>query len=802
MIAVFSAAVCGVSCSEGLQRDFPLVKLGAGEKEYLMEIDGGAVNIPVYSNGPYHLEITSSDSDWLRLTLPSNRSANGYIRAECDFNDSFRRQVIFTLCSDVDSRRDTVVFRQKGFKTARLAIDNRSLLTKGAGGEESFSLNTNIPSDQIAKLVTYSSGDESGQGWITDISLAEGGDGTCSIKLTTEPNPDELAPRTAQIRLEFVDGWGERISLPLNVIQRTSLETVGTPVTMDQLKYEIVKDGSAIDSYVIVEGIVVSSKQNRNAGENKQVTSVSIDYSYDQRTIYLEAEDGSQGICLVTSTEEDNQVNLYDHIQVLLYGTAPTLSEDPEFLVINGVKSGMFVSALSGQPFDVPVKERSIRDLTDEDIFTYVKLKDVEIPMRKGDLMPVNEGYTIAAAGHRLDKFPRLIRDINGDDMYLYTNSTCQFRNDGTILPYGSGSISGVIVHERFPHFEWENQAELEDMEYEPTLGRIGTYQIRPQIKDDIWKEMKADVEDSFSKLLVEYRFWNPDKQRGVCLPTYGTNGWFTHTYQTKYTGVASKNYTGDSFDQHFFPSIGFDYLGPKGKKENYLFGKHVGNENGLGIVLDPSKERWNPSMESLVDMSDPSHPQWCGPHATDPTCYMTPDEYISINYYNNSAANVGKGLVPEGCYTTFSSDYWWDYETGRPYGWLLNFSTAGISATSLSLQIAQLNTCQSFYTPRYWKLEWSVTDDQNDNNWREIAQYTVPDISVWSMPLYHSVVGFKQMNFALPAEMLGKDNVYIRLSPRSDVCSSGADYADARLRDADNNAHTSSISYIAVRYN
>ena len=802
-IIAFAALLGAVlSCADRHDVDIPLVKLGAGEKEFLLDETGGVLNIPVYSNGPYHLEMITTDNDWLKLTLPSDLSSNGYIRAECDFNESFRRQVILSLCSDVDTRCDTVVIRQKGHKATVLSSLNRSLMTRGAGGEEAFEILTNIPSSQIESSITYTVEGESGSDWIKDFSIAEKDAEKCEIKMVTEPNPSEEAPRTAQIRLRFTDGWGEKVSLLLNVIQRTSSETYGTVISMDELKYEVAESGKRLDKYVIVEGIVVSSKEFRNAGENTQSSGVTIDYSCDQRTVYLESEDGSQGICLITTTVDENQLNLYDHVQVLLYDTMPVLNEDPFFLTISDVRYSMILSQRAGEAFDVPVKEKYIRDLTDDDIFTYVKLKDVEIPVRKGDLMPVNEGYTIAANGHRLSKYPRLLRDINGDDMYLYTNSTCRFRNDGDILPYGSGSISGVVVHERFPRFEWENRADILDMETNPKLGRIGTYQIRPQLKSDIWGNMKGNVEESFSKILTEYRYWNPDKAQGVCRPTYGHNGWFTHTYQAKYTGSASKDFTEEDFGQHFSTAISFEYLGPKGKSEKFYFGKHVGNENGLGIVLDPSKESWNPQMDALVDViTDPAHPIWCGPNATDPSCYITSGEYISINYHN-AADNIGKGLVPPSCYVSFAADSWWDYERGKPYSWLLNFSTLGISASSLSLQLAQLNMSQSYYTPRFWKIEWSETDDQNDYNWHEIAQYTVPDICVWSTPLDHSSPGAKQMNFALPLEMLNKENVYIRISPSSDLCSSGADYADTRLNMSEGNAHTSTLTYIAVRYN
>lgn len=801
LILLFAVTATAFACSQGLEKEYPLVKLGAGEKTFTMEVDGGVVNIPVYSNGDYHLEHITGQTDWLTLTPPSKMSGNGYIHAECDFNDSFRRQVVFALCSDVDRRRDTVVFRQKGLKEALLTTENRSMLLKGAGGEESFGITTNIPSGSIEQVITYTtSGSVVSPEWIKSVTITDSQEDSRQIIISADPNPDQEVPRSAKIRLRFTDEWGEPVSLQLNVIQRTALEKVGTVISLDELKDEVVKSGEPIESYVIVEGIVVSSKANRNAGDNEQLTPSTIDYTLDQRTIYLEALDGSQGICLVTNTVDDNQAQLYDHVQVLLFDTVPTLYDDPSYLVINNVKADMFVSQQAGESYDVPVKERHINALTDKDIFTYVKLRDVEFPVRKGDLMPVNEGYTIAANGHRLTKYPRLIRDAVGDAMYLYTNSTCQFRNDGTLIPYGSGNVSGVVVHERFPRFEWENGMDPLDIETSPTLGRIGTYQIRPQVKDDVWKEMQPDVENSFSHILTEYRYWNPDTDRGVCLPTYGNNGWFTHTYQTKYTGSASKDYTEGDYSQHFSPATTFDYVGPKGKNDKYLFGKHIGNQNGLGIVIDPAKESWNHRMDHLVDVSDPAHPQWCGPSAASPFCTFENGVFGSINY--TASANVGKGIVPSECYTAFQANYWWDYDKGKPYSWLLKFSTSGISATNLSLQLAQLNTSQSFYSPRYWKIEWSTTEDQADANWLLLAEYTVPDISVWSTALYHSVVGYKQMDFRLPLEMLGKDSVYIRISPRNDICSSGVDYADAHMSESEKDAHYSSISYIAVRYN
>ena len=90
-------------------------------------------------------------------------------------------------------------------------------------------------------------------------------------------------------------------------------------------------------------------------------------------------------------------------------------------------------------------------------------------------LTPINEGYAIGGKSDRISKYPLLVRDVNGDSFYMYTNTMCTYRYDGERLPQGSGKLSGVIVHERFSRFEWENGKDLLDMEIFPELGNIGT---------------------------------------------------------------------------------------------------------------------------------------------------------------------------------------------------------------------------------------------------------------------------------------------------------------------------------------
>ncbi len=786
LLTAISSAIA-FSCSDPLA-DISLVELGTPSNEFVLEADGGIVDLPVYSNGPYHIE-TSGDASWFALNTSSG-AGDGIVKASLDVNEGFRRMTRFVLCSDIDSRRDTITVKQKGMLQAELSMENSSIIGPGAGGVYSAAIKTNIDIDDMILDIQYLSPSDE---WISSVDISGSDARHKSLEITTEANPEDNAVRNASISLIFVDGWGEKTSLRVNYIQKSARELLGEVITFGQAR-QFYATGEPVDEYVLIEGIIVSDKGSGNAGDNEQKTTSTIDYSISGRTAYLESADGRYGFMLLTDTEDDNIFSQYDKVQLLLHGAVITRKDNPERYEITGVTKSMATSVVAGIASDVPVKHRTIGTLTDDDIYTYVSLDDVEFPVRKGSISPINEGYAIGGNVNRISKFPLLVRGKDGNSMYMYTNTVCRYRNDGTRLPYGSGSISGVIVHERFSRFEWKNGADPLDIDLDEELGNIGRYQIRHQNKSDIWGHMNDSVEDSFSALLTEYRFWNPDPDAGVMRPTYGENGWLTHTYQTKYTGSEELDYTG-SYGQHLDSEATFSYLGPMGISANGYFGYNVGNINGLGIVLDPAHDRYNSTeMEDWVAMFN-GNEEWLAP--------ATSDEENKLRLANGGSTGSMKGKTwcSADCYCSFSAKNWWDADAGRGYAWLMEFSTAGLSTDRLSLQISVQNT--KVNTPRFWKAEWSQTGSMasgNDAEWKMIAEYTVPDISVYSNTLYSSLVAYKPIDIPLPLEMLGKDRVYIRLMPVSDACSDGADYANVHL-DPDS-ASSSAIDYISIRYN
>ncbi len=794
----FSASVVfltALSCSLDETADIKLVELGTPLEDNvcIVEAEGGEYELEIYSNGSYHIEMLDQSS-WLTLSAMKG-NGDGTLTLTSTGNDEFKRMTSFALCSDVDERRDTVYVKQKGKIEANLSMGNTSMVVPGAGGESKASLSTNIPFEYFKVNVDYN--DPENVGWLDPEKVSMAGDGQDrTLSIWTDPNPDDVSVRTASLNLSFVDGWGDKVALELIVMQKNSNEGLGVLKSFAEIRSTYPNGGEVTEDYIL-EGIVVSNTEGGNAGENEQISASAIDYTVSQRTVYVQSLDGKYGFSLLTETEEDNIFKQFNKVRVLLKGTEIYLFDNPaKYYQIKGVKKSMVASNVKAAESEIVVKQKHFNELTDDDIFTYVTLKDVEFPVRKGSICPINEGYSIAGKSDRIAKFPLLVRDINGDSFYMYTNTVCTYRNDGTRVPQGSGNISGVIVHERFSRFEWKNGMDLLDMETDPELGNIGRYQIRHQTKSDIYDQMQMDFKDSFSELLVEYRYWNPDIENGVQRPTYGDNGWFTHTYQKKYTGTEAKEYTEEVYKQHMSAEVCFSYLGPIGLAGT-MFGANTGNVNGLGIVLDSDKDRYNPEMSEWVGEFNGTR-QWLAPETS------MADAEIPMRVAN-AGSGAGKGWCSSDCYCAFRSLKWWDFDQNRGYAWMLNFSTKGVSS-KLSMQISVLNSSQRFHSPRYWKAEWSEVDSMDpskDAQWHPIGEYTVPDISQWTGTLFSSVVGYKAINMDLPAELLGKDNVYIRLMPVNDLCSSGGDYADTFITDdEDGDKHASSIDYIAIRYN
>ncbi len=730
--------------------------LGYPEKVCDLEAEPGQVTIPVIATRTYAVR---TDASWLSVPATAPAGKEGFTMGY-SANSSLPRSAEVIIAIDETHHYDTLTVRQKGKTVPTLSTATHIISVKGSSpGVQEAAIETNIPMD-LLKLSWDSEGSE---GWIDGVTLK---DSRLSFSYTA--NPDSH-PRHGNITVSYTDAFGAVLSIPFQISQLSASDSAGELYDFDQLFALATTEGAEIEEDIVIEGIVVSDKENGNCGDNPQTSVTSIDYSGCRRTIYLEALDGSRGLRLETRTEDENTFLQGDRIKVALRGCTLFRSEvlnavaDPEYYYVKGFRGNMVFSCESLGREGIPVKEKYIGSLTDDDIFTYVTFKDCEFPIRKGPLTPVSEQFTNGTGSDKVSKFAILLHDIIGSSMYLFTNTTCPYRRDGSRLPEGSGKMSGVVVHELYPRFSYQDNTSSDP----DTWGNIGRYQLRHTCKEDFG--MAATMqENTFSGIICEWRYiLDKNLER-----YYATDG--DKTAYFDYSFVYPDTYTdGRAGKLPIIKTKDYSYLGPAGEG-------NTGNLNGVGVVLE--------------DGSDWMSPSWDG-------------------YNSEFAAEAnpqGYGDIP-----TDAGSAWATNLTTRdkaPMYTTLCFSTRGISSSRMSIQISSMNYFYSstqniggvpYYLegPRYWWVEYSL----DGGSWTPVAKYSLPEFCQTSpMTQLWQTAGFKPVNIPLPAStLLGKEKVWIRIIPDAAMqTGSKTAYLDPSILYPSSGSFPTAWNYIGIRYN
>lgn len=542
------------ACGKNTPEVVPPVVSGTSEQKYYVENWEGDIDIPVPSDKAGTVSLLNpADDAWLQLGATSF-SANGSIRVHILKNDGFKRRadILFTTTS----RKDTAYVFQNGAKEEIFHVSMASMVVYNGHDEvNTVATDINVPLESIKTEIRYS-GNEA---WIKDCQLE-----SSALRFKTTDNTDVSSMRTAQIILTFTDGWKDAHEAAINVLQARADNYIGTVFTPEDLRSVATVDGYTLPEDALADGFIVSTTEGGNAGDavvdNYESDTGVIDYSLTARTAYLESPDGEYGFRLITTTEVENAFQRYSRVLLRIGGAVVKRSEgEPQCYSIEGVKSSEILSSSDGWN-TMPWKEKHISELTDNDLNTLVKIKDCEIVMRKGPFTPVDESYTSSCGCNRLAKFPILIRDIEGGSMYLFTNMTCPYRRDGNILPYGSGNITGIVVHESYKSFEKN--------------GDIGRYQLRHLTRGEI--DLKQDFADNFSGIITEFRYAKfPAESEETKLPkailaTKG-NGELCHTFGTI---------------SNFSPS--YFYIGRCGSDRKGRYAEGAGIELDYGGIYSP----------------------------------------------------------------------------------------------------------------------------------------------------------------------------------------------------------------------
>ncbi len=631
--------------------------------------------------------------------------------------------------------------------------------------------------------------------------------------------------REAKIRVRSFDADGNGTD-PLEIIVRQ-----GYYWSMSFENFRAVTEGRDYtfdDSFISysLDGVVVSDCKSANAAYNPNTSYQTVDTSVSARTVYIQSEDAGYGLRLLLDSADDNVFSRGDRVTIGLNGVTVRVSDNPVAYSIEGVSAGMFVSHTAGDASSVTPKRKTIAELTDDDIYTYTLLTDMEFVFKQGAYANVNESYVQPSdlnAGnvnnvHVGDSAARLMQDRSGRAIYMQINSLCLWRrtlnpqsagNHG--VPQGVGTLGGIIVCER-------------NARYGANDGGIGRYSIRPLDAGDIAGDNAIPWEASSARSTLAA--WNFD------------NG-------VSHTNLRQADPEGK------IPGEPYLWQGNRTGADEYL--NYNGNATAMNRMFatdgDKSATLFCDNLATAADLMKPeiattgkdlysTMTNW-RPHFTDgfESAYVWDGTGENVKGYWNAPATEWSGCssrkVNHFCGRNALGDYtwvtnlsgWYDFGSGATKGFMMEFSSAAAGtpmtvnfsmgaggspctawASYLSDFLGKTNAYYSQNYPLYWKVQYSTDGGATWNDGAVDAvtgasEFMLHQIPCWTgsvfndpattassgtgYPCAQMSLGLVEYGFVLPQGASGQASVIVRITPsrrRIATVLAGADNYDRSL--------------------
>lgn len=453
-LLIAASLLSAVGCSkfnEAHVKD--IVELAVSASSFEVSEYGGSVPVSVFSNGRVGIEILDGTPDWADIDRTAIEG-DGTLLVFVNPNSSFKRMITIRLSLEGSDKTIDIQVKQRGMDQTISCSSPYASISGTADGQVTYEFATDVDCSQLHYFVDYLG---IYKDWVDDVTAANG-----KVLVSAKANPADIS-RRARIVLYFVDGWDEQRSIDLFLTQSDCNGNVGSDITFARIKSYASAEGSLIEDDWLLEGIVVSDCSSANMDLNPNISSDKVDTTYSRRTAYIEGFDGSWGLRVQFTDVSENKLVFGMKAKVNLYGTVASVESDPERYTVSGLSGWNLVSSELGA--SVPVKEKSISELNDSDIFTFVSLKNTEFAFKQGsyaDVLETNAVGSAASSASALDGWASLLVDDEGNGIYAPVNMMCSWRRTGSGVPQGVGSTEGVIVHNDLKR-----------------LGDAGRYQIR-----------------------------------------------------------------------------------------------------------------------------------------------------------------------------------------------------------------------------------------------------------------------------------------------------------------------------------
>lgn len=330
-------------------------------------------------------------------------------------------------------------------------------------------------------------------------------DGSSTVLVDLSENNGTSA-RECTLTFPFTDADGSTARFTYVLTQkgktpRISFADVRSRVTGDS--YEFLDDAA-------VECVAICDAGDPNLETAPNLTATELDRTQNAKTGYVQNYDGTLGFRLKFASESDNILQKGDSLLIDLHGLTVKKESEPERYTIEGLTLANI--SVSGNKAPV-VREIALGELQDSDLYTLVKVKDVEFSFKHGAYTNCHDGYSYpvpelnpignatnkgtSTSPQKYDTTPCSTRDAFGNELNLLINNAVTWRRYGNGVPQGTCDITGIVVHTDI--IRWARN------------GWLGRYQLRPSAESDI--EQKGE---RFSHLIAAwYKGWGDTQLKG-----------------------------------------------------------------------------------------------------------------------------------------------------------------------------------------------------------------------------------------------------------------------------------------------
>ena len=217
---------------------------------------------------------------------------------------------------------------------------------------------------------------------------------------------------------------------------------------------------TVIGEELFLEGIVVSIPDNRNLAPSFQRHYFHSSSTPTLIAAYLQSEDGTYGLRLDFQKRDMNTaLKQFHRAKISLKGL--TLCREGAGYVISGLTPENVVEVSEDKCYDPASKTKTIAELTDNDIYTYVCLKDCEFVFKDGAMLNVYEKYSKSPGpgaevgltpNSMMDTWATPLTDKAGGECYMIMSTALTWRRSG-VVPQGTGTVQGIIDRPSMPRY-------------------------------------------------------------------------------------------------------------------------------------------------------------------------------------------------------------------------------------------------------------------------------------------------------------------------------------------------------------